>query len=222
MFGARKPEAGPPGGDQLSSSPSWRYARPRVVTTRLFRAGAAFQAAAGFFDERVSTDAARNRASSFVRRACASAPRSRCFARVSARPPKARVSSRVAARASFPSLTAARAFFHFPTATWSRSTDYISRLLHEDEHPRSASAAPLGHGDSELPRSMSAVDLVRPLATTANRPFPGETRTRRRSVSVKEYAHRRDSRLTRLDSRCAHREPRTTPHSLTNHERLLT
>jgi hypothetical protein len=43
MFGARKPEAGPPGGDQLSASPTWRYAVPASSRTRLFRAGAAFK-----------------------------------------------------------------------------------------------------------------------------------------------------------------------------------
>lgn len=65
MFGARKPEAGPPGGDQLSASPTWRYAVPASSRTRLFRAGAAFKPPQDF-----STRACRRRRqeSSLVRR----------------------------------------------------------------------------------------------------------------------------------------------------------
>lgn len=172
-----------------------------------------FQAAAGFFDARVSTDAGRNRASSVVRRTRAWAPRSRRFARVSARARRARGSPRVAASASFPSLTAAR-FFRFPRHVVQNSTDYISRLLHEDEHPRSASAAPLSHGDSEFHRSMSAVDLVRPLKTTTHRPFPGETRTRTRpSVSFPKNSSP-SLRAPQID---AHSELTTHYSHTTNH-----
>ena len=59
MFGARKPEAGPPGGDQLSSSPSWRYARPRRHALG-FSCRRRFSSRRRIFDARVSTDAARN------------------------------------------------------------------------------------------------------------------------------------------------------------------
>jgi len=215
MFGARKPEAGPPGGDQLSSSPSWRYARPSVVTTRLFRAGAAFQAAAGFFDERVSTDAARNRASSVVRRACASAPRSRRFARVSARPPKAQVSSRVAARASFPSLTAARFFplshrhvvpqhgLHLPAVARGRTSEERlggapgpRRLRAPQVHVRRRPGA--------SPRDDRESTVSRRDPNAASKCF---------GFTKKKNAHTRDSRLTRLATdatRLPIRAPRTT------------
>ena len=213
MFGARKPEAGPPGGDQLSSSPSWRYARPRVVTTRLFRAGAAFQAAAGFFDERVSTDAARNRASSVVRRACASAPRSRCFARVSARPPKARVSSRVAARASFPSLTAARFFplshrhvvpqhgLHLPAVARGRTSEERlggapgpRRLRVPPVHVRRRSGAS-PRDDREPPVSRRDPNAASKRSAKKSRP------TRRRETDQTDQTPR---------ARAANHEPRTT------------
>lgn len=44
MFGARNEKSGPPGGDQLSSSPSWRYAPADPRNSR--RAGAALFATA--------------------------------------------------------------------------------------------------------------------------------------------------------------------------------
>ena len=221
MFGARKPEAGPPGGDQLSSSPSWRYARPRVVTTRLFRAGAAFQAAAGFFDERVSTDAARNRAPSVVRRACASAPRSRCFARVSARPPKARVSSRFAARASFPSLTAARFFplshrhvvpqhgLHLPAVARGRTSE---KRLGGAPGPRRL-RAPKVHvcrRPGASPRDDRESTVSRRDPNAASKCFGEKIRAPTRLATDATRLPMRAPRTTN-DSSLTH-EPRTTPH----------
>ena len=163
MFGARKVDGAPVGGDQLSSSPQWRcVSAARVIREFLRRRPPALCGIAASCGDHPVAGATRVRPGRRPPRLSVDGSVSTDVLVCS---PSVRRSRYPPTAATTPPSPCSCSTDTSPPALFHDSTDYISRLLHDDEHPRSASAAPLTQTESELHRSMSAVDLVRTISS---------------------------------------------------------